>query len=131
MEELLSELRKSNVLIRLEDGNLKVKMPKGVDSKGLLMQIKSNKDELIEFIRERESLTNTFSPIPVAEKQPYYPLSAAQNRMYFLYEFDKNSLAYNMPKALKLEGKVDPQLIEQVFAELVQRHESLLNKPGI
>ena len=125
MEELLSELRKNNVLLRLEDGNLKVKMPKGVDAKALLMQIKAKKPELIEFIKEREGLNNTFVPVPEAEQRSYYPLSAAQNRMYFLYQFDKSSTAYNMPKALKLEGKADPQLIEKVFNELVQRHESL------
>ena len=55
----------------------------------------------------------------------YYPLSSAQRRIYFLYEFDRLSLAYNMPQAVKLQGRVDYARLQECFTSLIKRHESL------
>ena len=63
--------------------------------------------------------------IPKAVKATYYPLSAAQNRMYFLYEFDKTSTAYNMPVILRLNSAIDKAQLETALTALSNRHESL------
>ncbi len=63
--------------------------------------------------------------IPRAGKKDFYPLSAAQQRLYFLYAFDQASIAYNMPQIIKLEGEVDRARLQDAFASLVHRHESL------
>ena len=66
-----------------------------------------------------------FVSIPKAEKRESYPLSSAQQRMYFLYEFDKASTTYNMPGVFELRGSVDVSQLELVFSQLIDRHESL------
>ena len=66
-----------------------------------------------------------FVSIPRAPKQVSYPLSSAQQRMYFLYEFDKESTTYNMPGAFELKGAVDISHLEGVFAKLITHHWSL------
>ena len=54
--------------------------------------------------------------IPKAGAKEYYAMSSAQKRMYYLYEMDKESLAYNMPIVLKADGKLDFDRIKsQVF----------------
>lgn len=63
--------------------------------------------------------------IPTAAATEYYPLSSAQQRLYFQYEFDKTSLAYNLPQVLELEGAIDTAHLENVFTRLLARHESL------
>ena len=68
---------------------------------------------------------HTFISIPKANKQESYPLSSAQQRMYFLYEFDKASTTYNMPGVFELRGTVDIVQLESVFSQLINRHESL------
>ncbi|MBA4058275.1 MAG: non-ribosomal peptide synthetase, partial [Marivirga sp.] len=45
--------------------------------------------------------------------------------MYFLYEFDKASLAYNMSQLVKLEGDLDLHRLTNAFKNLISRHESL------
>jgi amino acid adenylation domain-containing protein len=57
---------------------------------------------------------------PVEEKE-YYPLSAAQKRMYILNLF----IEYNIRLAFQVEGNLDRKRFGQVFRRLVQRHESL------
>ncbi|MGB0525994.1 MAG: non-ribosomal peptide synthetase, partial [Flammeovirgaceae bacterium] len=66
-----------------------------------------------------------FISIPQAEKLDFYPLSSAQQRMYFLYEFDKTGTTYNMPMIFELMGKVEVAHLEAVFTDLINRHESL------
>ncbi|MGB0522922.1 MAG: amino acid adenylation domain-containing protein [Flammeovirgaceae bacterium] len=63
--------------------------------------------------------------ITKVEERPYYPVASSQKRLYFLYEFDKEATTYNMPLALKLEGKLDLEKCHQAFQILVHSHEVL------
>ncbi|GGN73725.1 non-ribosomal peptide synthase/polyketide synthase [Nocardia rhizosphaerihabitans] len=53
------------------------------------------------------------------------PLSPAQQRMWFLNRFDRASVAYNIPFALRLSGDLDIAALQAAVADLVARHESL------
>ncbi|MFA0961136.1 amino acid adenylation domain-containing protein [Roseivirga sp. BDSF3-8] len=72
--------------------------------------------------REEKS---AYTQIPEADIKPYYELSSAQRRMYFLYQFDKESTSYNMPQAVRIRGKLDTEKLSGTFARLLERHESL------
>ncbi|MGY2224214.1 amino acid adenylation domain-containing protein [Pseudomonas gingeri] len=52
-------------------------------------------------------------------------LSYAQQRMWFLWQLDPHSAAYNLPMAVRLEGSLDLSALEQAFSALVARHECL------
>ncbi|MCP4215462.1 MAG: hypothetical protein GY765_12480, partial [bacterium] len=66
-----------------------------------------------------------FKAIRPVEEKEFYPLSAAQKRMYTLNRFAPGSVNYNMPGALILEGDVEATQFEKAFQKLVNRHESL------
>ncbi|MEM9921730.1 MAG: amino acid adenylation domain-containing protein, partial [Bacteroidota bacterium] len=68
---------------------------------------------------------STYTQIEKAAEKEYYRLSSGQKRLYFLYEFDKESLAYNMPYVLELKGELDIDRLNQAFERLIDRHESL------
>ncbi|MDR0278079.1 MAG: amino acid adenylation domain-containing protein [Paucimonas sp.] len=74
----------------------------------------------------REEVDFALFPIPscegLAERDG---LSHAQQRMWFLWQFDPQSPAYNMPVSVCLNGPFDLAALERAFALLVQRHESL------
>ncbi|MCK4259635.1 MAG: non-ribosomal peptide synthase/polyketide synthase, partial [Halanaerobiales bacterium] len=55
----------------------------------------------------------------------YYEASSAQKRMYMLQQFDLSSTSYNMPSVLEIEGKLNLELVEKAFDELIKRHETL------
>jgi amino acid adenylation domain-containing protein len=124
MENLLLKLSKRNIAVKLADGNLKLNIPKGHDVNDILKEIKDNKEALIAFINKR-NINNNKSVIVKADSKDFYALSSAQKRLHFLYEFDKKSLAYNMPKTVRLTGQIDKIRLNQVFKQLVARHESL------
>uniref|UniRef100_UPI0032163CAE amino acid adenylation domain-containing protein n=1 Tax=Clostridium sp. TaxID=1506 RepID=UPI0032163CAE len=79
--------------------------------------------ELSKYIASAEE--NLYSNIEKVGEKEYYEASSAQKRMYMLQQFDKNSIAYNMPAVFELEGKVDKNKIEETFRKLTERHETL------
>ena len=74
---------------------------------------------------DKENTGDSYTPITKAAMKDTYPLSSVQRRLYFLYEFDRQSTAYNQALTLKLEGYVDKLRLEDAFRKLIQRHESL------
>jgi len=68
---------------------------------------------------------NPYSTIENIKEQEYYEVSSAQKRMYIVQQFDKDSIAYNMPAVFELKGEVDKLRIEEVFKKLSVRHEAL------
>jgi surfactin family lipopeptide synthetase A len=63
--------------------------------------------------------------IPRRTPSPYAPLSFAQQRLWFLDQFEPGSSTYNMPLALRLTGQLDPKALERALNWLVERHEAL------
>ncbi len=73
----------------------------------------------------KSSKKEAYLSIRQGEEKNYYPLSFAQRPLYFLYKFDKTSLAYNVPQVVKLEGNLDKEKLNNAFNKLIIRHESL------
>jgi amino acid adenylation domain-containing protein len=66
----------------------------------------------------------THPAVQPAEKKEYYTLSPAQKRMYILRQLDRESVTYNLPQVLLLQGELDVEKLERVFQQLTDRHES-------
>jgi amino acid adenylation domain-containing protein/non-ribosomal peptide synthase protein (TIGR01720 family) len=60
-----------------------------------------------------------------AREVRYAPLSFAQQRLWFLDQFEPDSTAYNLTQALRLTGRMDYEALERGVNALVERHESL------
>ncbi|NOQ24319.1 MAG: amino acid adenylation domain-containing protein, partial [Bacteroidales bacterium] len=65
-----------------------------------------------------------FVSITKAKEQSNYPVSSAQKRLYLLQQFDLTSTAYNMPYVISLGKELDKSKIEDIFKQLINRHES-------
>lgn len=52
-------------------------------------------------------------------------LSFAQQRLWFLDQYDPQSTLYNLPAALRLEGPLNVGALEKSLNEIIRRHESL------
>lgn len=62
----------------------------------------------------------------VPQDRPHtIPLSYAQQRLWFLNQFDTASGAYNIPVILRLDGRLDVAALEAAIDDVVDRHESL------
>jgi len=54
-----------------------------------------------------------------------YPLSFAQQRLWFIDQWEPNQAIYNLPTPRRLKGKLNVAALEQALSEIVRRHESL------
>ncbi|HCC36035.1 MAG TPA: hypothetical protein DEQ02_10595 [Ruminococcaceae bacterium] len=80
---------------------------------------------LAKYIEKNKFIAESGSVIKKATSAEYYPLSSPQKRMYALFMLDPKSVAYNLPSATVLYGKLDRVKAENALRKLVQRHEIL------
>src|SRR5829696_8401065 len=53
------------------------------------------------------------------------PLSFSQERLWFLYQLDPESYAFNITNAMRLTGILNVASLENALNEIVRRHEAL------
>src|SRR5215217_5076406 len=63
--------------------------------------------------------------IPRRQTRSYASLSFAQQRLWFLHQLEPESIAYNMPTALRLTGRLNTDALEWGINEIIRRHETL------
>ncbi|TKI55071.1 SDR family NAD(P)-dependent oxidoreductase [Brevibacillus antibioticus] len=63
--------------------------------------------------------------IKPAAKQERYPATTSQKRIFVIQQFVNTGIAYNIPKVMRIDGKVDPKLVEDTIRQLIERHEIL------
>lgn len=68
---------------------------------------------------------NYFQSIPKVGFKNYYPVSAAQKRMYILNQIEGDSTGYNTPNIINIEGQLDVGRVEKVIYSIIIRHEAL------
>ncbi len=106
---------------------------------GLLLQISSFSDEEAreESISpttpsRKEKIADTGSEqLPEESGKPTppvtrtAPLSFAQQRLWFLDQYEPDNILYNIPAAIRLNGALDVTALERSLNEILKRHEAL------
>src|SRR5690349_10801181 len=64
-------------------------------------------------------------PILAVDHSGPLPLSFAQQRLWFLDQLEPESAFYNIPSAVRLEGKLNREALTRSLSEIVRRHEAL------
>ncbi|MGN7744406.1 amino acid adenylation domain-containing protein, partial [Pseudomonas sp. 22526] len=80
------------------------------------------------FYKRLQSRGMSFAQLPIAPTRmdvDSLPLSYAQERQWFLWQLEPESVTYHIPSALRLKGRLDLAALQRSFDALVARHESL------
>ncbi|HYO59461.1 condensation domain-containing protein, partial [Archangium sp.] len=64
-------------------------------------------------------------PLVVVPREGEMPASFAQQRLWFLEQFQPGGSTYNVPMVMHLRGRLDVAALERSLRELIQRHETL------
>ena len=79
-----------------------------------------------ELAQQLKSSASTEMPaIKPVSREGNLPLSFAQQRLWFLAQLEPNSPAYNIPEALRLQGKLDLDVLTRTLETIIKRHEIL------
>ncbi|UXA57321.1 non-ribosomal peptide synthase/polyketide synthase [Xanthomonas prunicola] len=72
------------------------------------------------------SAASSLPAIVSANRAAPLPLSFAQQRLWFLAQFDAQAdLAYLIPRSMRLRGRLDRQALRQALDRIVDRHDTL------
>lgn len=124
VDEFITDLRKQNIIVKVHDGQLAVHDNGDALTQNIVSALKAHKDDIISFFTKLKD-KGSFVSIEQAPSLDYYPLTSAQSRIYFLYEFDKLSTTYNIPAVFEIEGEVNLFHLNKIFNDLINRHQSL------
>ncbi|HWV64276.1 non-ribosomal peptide synthetase [Chitinophaga sp.] len=124
LDELFTRLADSGIRLKLRGDSFEVIDPGKRLTASLLDTLKLHKPEILRYLAALETEQQVITVKP-AEKREYYPLSSAQTRIYFLNQLDNQSLAYNIPSAFEIAGRIDGGKLRIALQRLINRHEIL------
>src|ERR1700744_3734525 len=123
--DLIVDLEKRGVKFWEEEGLLKLSAPKGALPVEIRTEIGKAKDQILEIIK---ATSNKPEVILSAAHRPDtdLPLSFSQRRLWYLNQLEgEDGIAYNMPAALLLKGKLNVKLFVDGLNHIIKRHEVL------
>ncbi len=125
IREIVGELLDHGVIVFVENGDLKTRSKKGSMTQYLGGLIKSNKDELVRYLTNKDEIDGEITIKSAPKNESGYALSFSQQRLWLLDQIEKGSTQYNIPAALKLSGLLDVDALNKALTTIVERHESL------
>ncbi len=108
--ELLVALLRNAVELENDGNNLSYHAPKGVLTPEWREGLIAHKAELMALLEPGRK---------------YLQCSFAQERLWFLQQFELESPAYNVPLAMRLSGQLNIAALEQSINEIIKRHAAL------
>ncbi len=91
-----------------------------------LAQLSPEKRELLlRTLRNRKAEAGPAKIVARKRESDEVPASFAQQRLWFLWQLEPESVAYNMAGALRLHGTLDHEAMRRCLDEIVRRHETL------
>lgn len=122
--ELITRLRAAGIRLSLHEGNIRLKAEKGSLSEELRQAITAQKQEIIALL---SADTGSMPPLLATPRKSdsAFPLSYAQQRLWFLDELEPGTPVYNMPFAVRVRGSLNIKALESAFRDLTNQHETL------
>jgi hypothetical protein len=123
---LLKELRIKKIFLKNEGEDMVYKAPKGVLTDLLRNELMQKKEELKQLLSEAiKNRSVAIEAIPLLPELEYYDLSHGQKRFVILDELETGITTHNMFTSHMLIGKLNRQVLQEVFNRIIERHEIL------
>ncbi|MBE9178017.1 amino acid adenylation domain-containing protein [Oculatella sp. LEGE 06141] len=107
----------------LDEIRLRCTAPEGTLTAELRQELVERKAELVSYLQS-QSIQPASTLQPTAQ-ETVFPLSFAQQRLWFLYQLTPDNPFYNVPAAIRLTGKLDQTALRRSFDEILRRHAAL------
>jgi amino acid adenylation domain-containing protein/non-ribosomal peptide synthase protein (TIGR01720 family) len=124
----LNELRYSAGAIWVENGAIVFSAPKKFQNQETKTFITDNKSAVIALLTENEIFSKeAFLDREIFRDRSvnYFPLSYAQERLWFIEQYEGGSNVYHIPDIYELGNKTDEDCLIQALCAIVDRHEVL------
>ncbi|MFD0749585.1 amino acid adenylation domain-containing protein [Mucilaginibacter calamicampi] len=128
ISDFLSEIRLDNGAIWLADESLKLFTSKKMQTDETRQFISNNRSSLISILRDNCILSKEkFAEVTILrnDTESHYPLSAAQERLWFIEQLEEGTNAYHIPTVLELGPGTEAEGVKYALQQIVLRHQVL------
>ena len=126
MTSFYHDLNRLDIKIWNDDRQLCYDAPQGTLTPVLRSELIERKEEILAFLQQANLASNyTLKSIPRFPREGNLPLSFAQQRLWFLNQWQPDNPFYNESAALSLQGSLNIAALTQSLNEIVCRHEAL------
>lgn len=128
IKSIIDLFKDNNSALWADQGKLKVSFSDSFVNSGIKEKLIQHKEELLELlktnhIRSEKDFYRT--SIFQYSQHATYPMSFAQERLWFIEQYEQGSNAYHIPLYLELKKSTDVQQLKWAIEQVVQRHEVL------
>ena len=106
----IADLLEQSVALWVDKGELRFRAAKGILTPELREKMIENKSNIISFLGEGKKHVIT---------------SFAQQRLFFLDQLVPDNPFYNIPRSMRLKGKLNKDAMRRTIDEIIKRHETL------
>lgn len=125
-EKFLSYLCSLDVKLWIEDSRLRCNAPKDVLTPVIKEELAERKEDILVFLRNNSvDVVADKQPISPVKRQGNFPLSFAQQRLWFTEQLTQVSQVFDTPTISYLKGSLDVVALQSAINEIVRRHEIL------
>ncbi|OTA15700.1 PvdJ [Xenorhabdus vietnamensis] len=121
--QIVNEALDQGITLFVVDNQLKYKTTLDSIPSELLNEWKAHKQELIKFLGQIDS--NWSQSIQRYERATHYPLSFAQQRLWFIDQLTEGSPQYNCTEDFRFRDQLNFKAFEAAVKALLERHEAL------
>ncbi|MFW0740060.1 condensation domain-containing protein, partial [Flavobacterium sp. T12S277] len=128
INHFFNELRVNAGAIWLDNETIKLSAPKKFQNQETRDFITINKSEIISILRINHIFSQEeFFKIIILKNHntDFYPLSPAQERLWFIEQYEQGTNAYHMPRIFELDITTDIRGMKYALECIVWRHEVL------
>lgn len=123
---LLYDLQRQGIVLWCEDGEKLKYSSREPIPENVFDRIKTNKSDLVTFLVDRKIDKSYVIPRLFSVRASSYPLSPAQERLWFLAQLQENdNYIYNEPITLTFDKQCNVELLAKTLQIMVERHTSL------
>ncbi|RMH92926.1 amino acid adenylation domain-containing protein, partial [Lysobacter pythonis] len=125
--EILECARRAGIVLHVENGRLGYKATRAPLDDELRSAIGACRTELIALLSAADQGADDWriQPIATSALDEAAPLSLAQERLWFLEQFEPGSTAYHLSALFELHGPLDADALERAVTGLLARHQVL------
>jgi amino acid adenylation domain-containing protein/FkbH-like protein len=122
--DLLERLREARVRISEVDGELRYSGPPATLTESIAADIRKHGDDLVDLLRRTTKLKVQPASLPGTDSTSY-TASLIQQRLWLVARNSANAAAFNLPVALRVTGRFEPDLLREAFQAVVRAHDIL------
>ncbi len=123
VHEFVAELNQLGLKLWYNNGSLGYEAPTGVLTPMLRTELVARKDEVLAWLRQANQTME--APVVKGDATSRFPLSYGQQALWFVYQQEPLSSAYNVVLPLEIHGKLEVSQLQQAAQMLVERQPAL------